>query len=77
MRMDLKQGYLPFDDSTGAGKVKMPPLRHTKELRSSPSAVVMAPGGYRLRDYFRIGLPVVLIVFLVVMLTLPIFWKIG
>jgi di/tricarboxylate transporter len=41
------------------------------------NAVIMAPGGYRFRDYLWIGLPVVVIVFIVVMLTLPIFWRIG
>jgi di/tricarboxylate transporter len=41
------------------------------------NAVIMAPGGYHFRDYLWIGLPVIFIVFLAVMLTLPLFWNIG
>lgn len=36
--------------------------------------MVMSPGGYRFRDFVRLGLPMTLIVFVVVMLVLPIFW---
>lgn len=36
--------------------------------------LVMGPGGYRFRDYLRVGLPLTLLLFGVVMLCLPIFW---
>jgi di/tricarboxylate transporter len=36
--------------------------------------MVMSPGGYRFRDFVRVGLPMTAIVFVVVMLVLPIFW---
>ncbi len=41
------------------------------------NVLVMGPGGYRFRDYLRVGLPLVIIVFLVVMIALPLFWHIG
>jgi di/tricarboxylate transporter len=36
--------------------------------------LVMGPGGYRFRDYIKVGLPLTLVVLVVVMLVLPIFW---
>ena len=36
--------------------------------------LIMGPGGYRFSDYARVGLPLLLACFLVVMLVLPIFW---
>ncbi len=40
------------------------------------NVLVMGPGGYHFRDFFRLGLPVVMIVFVVVMIALPIFWHV-
>ncbi len=40
------------------------------------NVLVMGPGGYTARDYLRLGLPLVVIVFLVVLIALPIFWRI-
>ncbi len=37
--------------------------------------LVMSPGGYKFRDYMKIGLPLAVILFIVVMLILPIFWQ--
>jgi di/tricarboxylate transporter len=39
------------------------------------NVLVMGPGGYRFIDYLRCGLPLVLLTLLVVIVTLPIFWK--
>jgi di/tricarboxylate transporter len=36
--------------------------------------LVMGPGGYKFGDYYKIGLPLTIVVFIVVMITLPIFW---
>jgi di/tricarboxylate transporter len=36
--------------------------------------LVMGPGGYQLRDYARVGLPLTLLVVLVVIFLLPLFW---
>ena len=40
------------------------------------NVLVMGPGGYHFRDFLRLGLPVVIIVFVVVMITLPLFWHV-
>jgi di/tricarboxylate transporter len=39
------------------------------------NVLVMGPGGYRFRDYFRIGLPLVLLVFGLIVGLLPWVWK--
>lgn len=36
--------------------------------------LVMGPGGYRFSDYFKVGLPLTIIVWLVVILVMPIIW---
>ena len=38
------------------------------------NVLVMGPGGYRFRDYLKVGWPLTLLIFGVVMLLLPIFW---
>jgi di/tricarboxylate transporter len=37
---------------------------------------VMGPGGYTARDYLRLGWPLVVITFVVVLVTVPIFWHV-
>lgn len=44
------------------------PLGHAVNL------LVVSPGGYKFRDFAKVGLPMTLILFLVVMIFLPIFW---
>lgn len=41
------------------------------------NVLVMGPGGYHFRDFLRLGLPLVIIIFVVVMLALPLFWHVG
>ena len=36
--------------------------------------MVYGPGGYRFTDYARVGLPLLVVVFLIVLLLLPVFW---
>lgn len=36
--------------------------------------LMMGPGGYRFRDFFKVGLPLTVLLFIVVLITLPIFW---
>jgi di/tricarboxylate transporter len=38
------------------------------------NVLVMSPGGYKFRDFVKVGLPMTLILFVVVMIFLPIFW---
>jgi di/tricarboxylate transporter len=37
----------------------------------------MTPGGYKFRDFVRVGLPLSLLLFALVMLLLPVFWPLG
>jgi di/tricarboxylate transporter len=45
------------------------PLGHAVNI------LVMSPGGYNFRDFIKVGLPLTLILFVVVMIFLPIFWR--
>ncbi len=38
------------------------------------NVLVMGPGGYRFVDYFRIGVPLTVLVLVIVLLVLPVFW---
>jgi di/tricarboxylate transporter len=38
------------------------------------NVLVMGPGGYRFLDYVKIGLPLTLVVYLVIMIVIPLFW---
>ena len=46
----------------------------TSPISHPANILIMGPGNYRFRDYIRAGVPLTLIVFVVVMLTLPVFW---
>jgi di/tricarboxylate transporter len=46
-------------------------------LGSPVNILVMGPGGYRFRDYFRVGLPLVLLLFAVVLGLLPVVWPLA
>lgn len=48
----------------------MTPLGHPVNI------LVMSPGGYNFRDFVRVGLPLTVLLFFVIMIFLPIFWKI-
>jgi len=39
--------------------------------------MVMAPGGYRFRDFFRIGLPLTLILLVLLLALLPLVWPLA
>ena len=38
------------------------------------NVMVMSPGGYSFRDFVKVGLPLTVILFVVVMVLLPIIW---
>ena len=52
----------------GTSMAFITPLGHPVNL------LVMGSGGYSFRDYWRVGLPLAVILFLVVMLVLPLIW---
>ena len=39
--------------------------------------LVMGPGGYRFRDYFRVGLPLTLLLFVLIVGLLPLIWPLS
>jgi di/tricarboxylate transporter len=39
--------------------------------------LVMGPGGYRFRDYFKVGMPLTVLLFGAMMLLLPVFWPLS
>jgi len=46
----------------------------TSPVSHPANVLVMGPGGYRFVDYIKVGVPLSLVVFVVVMLFLPLFW---
>ena len=36
--------------------------------------LMLGPGGYRFRDFFKVGLPLTILLFIIVLVVLPIFW---
>ena len=52
----------------GASCAFLSPIGHQNNL------LVMGPGGYRFTDYWRLGLPLQVVVFITAMLVLPIVW---
>jgi len=46
----------------------------TRPISHPANILVMGPGGYRFVDYLKIGVPLTLVIFVVVMVVLPIFW---
>ena len=46
----------------------------TSPISHPANVLVMGPGGYRFVDYVKVGVPLTLLIFVIVMLALPIFW---
>jgi len=46
----------------------------TSPISHPANILIMGPGGYRFVDYLKVGVPLTIIVFVVVMVVLPIFW---
>ena len=46
----------------------------TSPISHPANILVMGPGGYRFVDYIKVGAPLALVVFIISMITLPIFW---
>ena len=54
--------------AVSSSAVFLSPVGHPANL------LVMGPGGYRFSDYFKVGLPLTVIVWLVVVFVMPLFW---
>ena len=46
----------------------------TSPISHPANLLVMGPGGYRFKDYVRIGVPLTILVLIVTMLVLPWVW---
>lgn len=46
----------------------------TSPISHPPNILVMGPGGYRFADYLHVRVPLTILVFVVVMATLPVLW---
>ena len=46
----------------------MSPVSHPANI------LVMGPGGYRFKDYIRVGLPLTIVVFVIALIVIPIAW---
>ena len=46
----------------------------TSPISHPANVLVMGPGGYRFKDYMKVGLPLTLVILIVLMVFLPIFW---
>jgi di/tricarboxylate transporter len=38
------------------------------------NVLIMGPGGYRFKDYLKVGVPLTLVILIVVLLVLPLVW---
>ena len=41
------------------------------------NVLIMGPGGYRFKDYLKVGLPLLLVILVVTLVVLPIFWPLA
>jgi len=66
--MDISPYPLMMTVAISASAAFLSPVGH------SANVLVMGPGGYKFADYFKVGLPLTLLIAVVVVLVLPVFW---
>jgi di/tricarboxylate transporter len=66
--MGIQPHSLMMAVSISASASFMTPIAHPANI------MVMGPGGYKFSDYFKVGGPLTLIVFVIVVILVPIFW---
>jgi di/tricarboxylate transporter len=49
----------------------------TSPISHPANLLVMGPGGYRFKDYLRLGVPLTAVVLVLVLLVLPVFWPLS
>lgn len=67
-RLGIDPRALAMGAALGTSLAFITPLGHPVNV------LVLGPGGYRFRDYLRVGLPLTLILLLLILLLLPLFW---
>jgi di/tricarboxylate transporter len=70
-QVGLNPRALAMAVALGSSMAFLTPLGHPVNI------LVMGPGGYTFRDYFKVGLPLSLLLFVVVILLLPVFWPLS
>ncbi len=65
---DISPHSLMMAIAIAAAACFMSPVSHPANL------LVMGPGGYRFRDYLKVGIPMTLVVMAIVLLLLPVIW---
>jgi len=68
LRLGLNPRSMAMGIALAASMAFITPLGHPVNM------LVMGLGGYRFRDYIKVGLPLTLLLFAVMMILLPIFW---
>ncbi len=66
--MDLSPYAMIMLVAVAASTTFLSPVGHPSNI------LVMGPGGYRFRDYVKVGLPLTIILMVVTLLVLPLFW---
>jgi di/tricarboxylate transporter len=66
--MNISQFAIVMAVAIAASAAFLSPVGHPANV------LIMGPGGYRFKDYLRVGIPLTLVVFLVTLIVLPIFW---
>ncbi len=68
-------GEMGFEPQTAMMAIAMAAsASFTSPISHPANILIMGPGGYRFVDYLKMGVPLTIIVFIVVMVVLPIFW---
>ena len=49
----------------------------TSPISHPANVLVMGPGGYRFVDYIKVGVPLTLVIFVILMIAIPIFWPLN
>jgi di/tricarboxylate transporter len=74
--LNMEQAYRAIDWRVSSLIAEMLPLGAAMPDTGHPANIlVMDPGGYRFADYLRVGVPLTIFVFVVVMATLPVLWR--
>lgn len=68
MNLDISPYPLFMTVAVAASAAFLTPVGHPANL------LVVGPGGYKFSDFFKIGVPLLIVVFVLLMITLQIFW---
>jgi len=72
MSVSLEMGFAPHTAMMAVAMAAS--ASFTSPISHPANILIMGPGGYRFFDYIKLGGPLTLIVFVVVMILLPVFW---